>query len=165
VPGLNAVQGLHQAVTGCDAFTGQTLNPLQRGLGLLAAAGPLLHGAGALAGAVGGRVGGIEAVVKGQSGVARAIADIQSAGGRILGEEVTIETSAARTRPDLFVEAANGNRFFLEVKNGPFASLTRNQRAAYPLIRTEGGVSRAIGNRFLPYGDVVPPTPVYIIKY
>jgi hypothetical protein len=50
VPGLNAVQGLHQAITGCDAFTGQTLNPLQRGLGVLAAAGPLLHGAGALVG-------------------------------------------------------------------------------------------------------------------
>jgi hypothetical protein len=50
VPGLNAVQGLHQAVTGCDAFTGQTLNPLQRGLGVLAAAGPLLHGAAAIVG-------------------------------------------------------------------------------------------------------------------
>ena len=48
VPGLNAVQGLHQAVSGCDAITGERLNGFQRFFGGLAVAGPLLHGAAAV---------------------------------------------------------------------------------------------------------------------
>ena len=59
VPGLNAVQGLHGAITGCDAITGQNLNGWQRALGALAAAGPILHGAAGIIGAGGELLGDI----------------------------------------------------------------------------------------------------------
>jgi hypothetical protein len=49
VPGVSAIQGLSQAITGCDYITGDSVDGWGRAGGALAAAGPLLHGIGAAA--------------------------------------------------------------------------------------------------------------------
>ena len=103
-------------------------------------------------------------MLKGQVGVARAIEDIESVGGRAF-KEITVETSVGRTRPDLYVIPRKGSPFFLEVKNGLFAWLRRNQRTNFAVIREEGGTIRASHIEGLPYGTRIGATPVYTVRY
>jgi len=110
---------------------------------------------------------GVLPVLKGQAGVERAIAEYEAEGGTILGREITIQTSAARTRLDLVGRNKAGELEFIEVKNGPNAGLTPNQELAIPKIREGGGVPRG-GNAVaagLSVGKPLPPTPVRIIQY
>ncbi len=86
--------------------------------------------------------GGVGPVLKGQAGVKQVETEIEAAGGKILGREITVEANGVRTRPDLFVEDACGIRCFVEVKNGPSAVLTKNQAAAFPWIQSTGFIPR-----------------------
>jgi hypothetical protein len=59
-------------------------------------------------------------------------------------------------------EDQNGNTYFIDAKHGNRAGLTRNQRAAYDLIREEGGYPVGVKAREagLPYE--IGPTPILI---
>jgi hypothetical protein len=110
--------------------------------------------------------GGVGPVSQGAAGVERTIADIEGAGGRILGREVTVESGGVRTRPDLFVELPSGQQAFIEVKTGASAGLTPNQSAAFPSI-ISGGFTPFGGNAAaagltpgMPYG----PIPVWVVR-
>ena len=111
--------------------------------------------------------GGIAPVLKGRSGVEEAIAAARARGEKILGREITMETTAGRTRIDLLVETPGGKLKFIEVKTGPSARLTPNQRAAFPQIRSEGGIPhgvRAAEARLKP-GRAIGPTEVVIERF
>lgn len=118
------------------------------------------------AGSAGGR-GGAGPVAQGQAGVSRAVNQIQQRGDTITGREITLRAGNVTTRPDLMVRTANGRTIFVEVKNGPSAGPTSNQRAGFPVIEA-GGAIPVGGNAAaagLPVGQPLPPTPVEIIKY
>lgn len=109
--------------------------------------------------------GGIGPVLKGQAGVNQVAADIEASGGKVLGREITVDAGGARTRPDLFVEDACGNRCFVEVKNGPTAKMTSNQKVAFPAIQSQGGVpvgANAAAAGLTP-GVPIGPTPVWVV--
>ena len=111
--------------------------------------------------------GGIEPVLKGQSGVERAIEAVRTRGEKILGREITIDTTAGRTRIDLLVETPNGKLRFIEVKTGPSARLTPNQRATFSEIRSEGGIPRGkrSADADLTPGRPIGPTEVVIERF
>jgi hypothetical protein len=111
--------------------------------------------------------GGLGPVRQGAAGVERAVADLEAAGGRVLGREVTIEAGGVRTRPDLFVELPSGQQAFLEIKTGASASLTPNQTAAFPQIWTQGGIPRGANAAAAGLTPAVPigPTPVWTVHY
>ena len=109
--------------------------------------------------------GGAARVAQGAAGVQRTVADLEAAGGKVLGREVSVDVNGVRTRPDLFAEFPNGQRGFLEVKTGPGARLTANQATGFPGIRAGGAVpvgdnAAAAG---LPPGVPLGPTPVWTI--
>lgn len=84
------------------------------------------------------RPAGIGPVQQGAAGVSYAKAQIQAAGGRVLGEEISVRPQghAAHVRPDLFASRPNGTLVFYDVKTGKGAGLTHNQRTGYPAIAT-----------------------------
>jgi hypothetical protein len=110
--------------------------------------------------------GGSGPVSQGAAGVQRTIDDIEGAGGRILGREVTVEAGGVRTRPDLFVELPGGQRAFIEVKTGPSAGLTPNQGTAFPSISSQGFTpfgANAAGAGLTP-GMPAGPMPVWVVR-
>ncbi len=109
---------------------------------------------------------GAARVLQGQAGVDRAIADLEAAGGRVLGREITLDVNGVRTRPDLFVRLPNGQQTFLEVKTGPQAALTRNQGLAYPGIRSGGAVpaGQNAAEAGLTPGQPLGPIPVWVVR-
>ena len=100
--------------------------------------------------------GGAAPVLAGQAGVRLAAAGLESAGFMVRGSEITMEAMGLRTRIDLFVRAPEGGglvpgtstrvnplqEFFVEVKTGPTARLSPNQRDLFPEIREYGGIPR-----------------------
>ncbi len=111
--------------------------------------------------------GGAAPVRQGAAGVNRAVVDLESAGGRVLGREITVEAGGVRTRMDLFVELPSGQQVFMEVKTGRCARLTRNQRRAFPKIWEEGGVpwgANAV-DAYLNPGKSIVPIPVWTVHY
>jgi RHS repeat-associated protein len=112
--------------------------------------------------------GGIGPVLKGQAGVDRAIAQIEAEGGQVLGKEITLDAGGVRTRPDLFVQNADGSYSFVEVKTGPNAALTPNQTIGFPAIEAGGAVpagANAAETGVLTPGVPRGPTPVRVITY
>ena len=104
---------------------------------------------------------------KGADGVAQVRRDIEAAGGRVLGSEITVDAGGVRTRPDLFARLPGGQLSFVEVKNGPGARLTPNQERAFPIIRTQGGVPRGANADKTPgleSGVPIGPTPVWVVR-
>jgi hypothetical protein len=81
--------------------------------------------------APGGRISPAD---QGAAGVEQTVADIEGAGGRIIGREVGIKAACWRTRANLNAELPSGQPAFIEVKTGPGAELSLNQEAAYPEI-------------------------------
>jgi len=77
--------------------------------------------------------------LQGRWGVARAVAQIEAQGGRVVGREITVEAGGVRARPDLLVQRANGDLEFVEVKTGS-SRLTANQQAVYPRMQLGGAV-------------------------
>lgn len=73
---------------------------------------------------------------KGQEGVERAIKQLQDKGHEILGQEVTLDVPEANTRVRVDLVTSHDDKInFIEVKNGPHARMTPNQRIAYPLMQ------------------------------
>jgi hypothetical protein len=68
---------------------------------------------------------------KGLEGVNRAEQEIISQGGTPLTREVTLEVGDVRVRLDIAADF-NGEIHLIEVKNGPSAGFTPNQKIAYP---------------------------------
>jgi RHS repeat-associated protein len=110
--------------------------------------------------------GGIGPVQQGQAGVERTIADLEAAGGRVLGREITIEAGRMRSKVDLFVQLPNGQQAFFEVKTGASAALTTNQASVYPQLRSAGGIPRGANaaSAGLDPGVPIGPTPVWVIR-
>lgn len=111
--------------------------------------------------------GGAGPVKKGADGVAQVRRDIEAAGGRVLGSEITVDAGGVRTRPDLFARLPGGQLSFVEVKNGPGARLTPNQEKAFPIIRSQGGVPRGANADKTPgleSGVPIGPTPVWVVR-
>jgi hypothetical protein len=56
--------------------------------------------------------------------------------------------------------------FFVEVKTGPTARLTRNQRLAFPIIKKQGGIPRGLRaeEAFLTPGEQTSAFQVFIIR-
>ena len=71
---------------------------------------------------------------KGRIGVERAMNEFMDDGGTILGTEVTIEVNSVKTRVD-FVGEKDGILYLYEVKNGPYARLTPNQKVVIPQLQ------------------------------
>lgn len=111
--------------------------------------------------------GGLGPGLQGTAGVERAVADLEAAGGHVLGREVMIEAGGVRTRLDLYVELPTKQEAFLEVKTGPSATWTKNQAAAIPQIWTQGGIPRGANAAAagLTPGVPIGPTPVWTVHY
>ena len=112
--------------------------------------------------------GGTGPVLQGQAGVTRAITEIEAQGGQVLGREVTLQVGSGRTRLDLFIQNAQGEFEFIEVKNGVNAGLNANQSQLFPAIRQSGATpvgANAANTGILAPGVPIGPTPVRMIKY
>jgi len=111
--------------------------------------------------------GGVEPVLKGAQGVERSVAAAEARGESIVGREITVDTPAARTRIDLATKTPEGRLRFIECKNGPCAELTANQRAAFPEIRSQGGVPRGANaaKAGLTPGEPIGPTEVLVERH
>jgi RHS repeat-associated protein len=111
--------------------------------------------------------GGIEPVLKGQAGVERSAAAARGRGETIVGREITVDTTAARTRIDLATKTPEGKLKFIECKNGPCAGLTPNQKAAFPEIQNKGGVPRGrnAAKAGLKPGEKIGPTEVVVERH
>ncbi len=68
---------------------------------------------------------------KGDIGVHRAIEEIKTQGGTVRATEVTLEVNGVRVRVDVAADF-NGKIVLYEVKNGPSAGFTPNQKIVYP---------------------------------
>jgi hypothetical protein len=103
---------------------------------------------------------------QGAAGVQQTISDLVAAGGRVLGQEITLRAAGWRARVDLYAELPNGQRVFIEVKTGPGAELSPNQEAVYAETRSTGAVpvgQKAAEAEGLTPGVSTGPTPVYIV--
>jgi RHS repeat-associated protein len=111
--------------------------------------------------------GGIGPVLKGQEGVARAMADYEATGGTVLGKEISLRAGGGLTRPDFYGESAQGIREFIEVKNGAGAALNPNQDRLFPIVQQSGAVpvGANAARAGLTPGVPIPPTPVRVITY
>ena len=107
----------------------------------------------------------VSPAAQGAAGVNQTVADIEAAGGRIIGREVGIKAGGWRARADLYVQLPSGQKAFIEVKTGPSAELSLPQRGAYPEIISNGGVpyGKNAANAGLPPGVPIGPTPVWVV--
>lgn len=71
---------------------------------------------------------------KGKIGVERAIEEFKAEGGTVYSKEVTIEIESVRNRLD-FVGEKDGVLHLFEVKNGPHAGMTTNQKINIPKLQ------------------------------
>lgn len=71
---------------------------------------------------------------KGQEGVRMAEEEIAARGGKVVAYEVTLEVNGVRVRVDIAADF-NGEIRLIEVKNGPSASYTPNQKIVYPQMK------------------------------
>lgn len=69
---------------------------------------------------------------KGQAGVEHVIQEFESEGYTTLQREVTIELNGVRVRVDIATQSPNMEITLIEVKNGPYANFTPNQKIVYP---------------------------------
>ncbi len=90
--------------------------------------------------------------------------------GKTLGDktasQVTVEVAdGTRTRVD-FIENIEGEIKLIEAKSSKTAPLTKNQKAAFPQIKTSGG--KILGKKGaeigIPSGTMIPPTKVDVIR-
>ncbi|NLE21221.1 MAG: hypothetical protein GX624_00335 [Actinobacteria bacterium] len=138
------------------------LDPFAGGGGLRSVGAGAREAAVALRGVKAAK-GGIGPVLKGEAGVKATIREIEAAGGQVLAEQPTIYAGGIRTRPDLYVQLPNGKHAFIEVKTGPFARLSKNQAAAFPILMAQGG--RGAGLRAAEGGieGAIPAIPVWVV--
>ncbi len=106
-------------------------------------------------------------VIKGKQGVAKGIAQAKTNGETVLGKEITIDTTAGRTKIDILTRTKEGKLKFIECKNGPYASLTPNQKNAFQKIQSEGGIPKGINaeKAGLISGKPIGPTEVQVLRF
>ena len=137
-----------------------------KGIAIDAGVGFVTSGLAGLAAA--SRFSKIGSAAKGLQGEAMAEAKIIARGDEVVGRQVTIETQAARTRPDLVARTpATGERYLVEAKNGRYADLTKNQSRAFPLIEEGGAIPRGANAKIaeLKPGQALPPTRVEVMRF
>lgn len=81
---------------------------------------------------------------KGEIGVRRAMEEFKAEGGVVYKREVTVEVDGIRNRFD-FVGEKDGFLQFFEVKNGPSAHFTKNQRINIPKLKDQGATFIPVG--------------------
>jgi filamentous hemagglutinin len=81
-----------------------------------------------------------------------------------VAEQVTIQTTAGKIRPDALSINASGNIAVTEFKSSATAPLTKTQRVGFPALAQSGGVVLGKGKPGFPGGTVIPPTAVDIIR-
>jgi hypothetical protein len=78
-------------------------------------------------------------------------------------EQITIKTkSGTRTRVDAVGINPDGSLILTEAKSSATATLTKNQKKAFPEIESGGGVVVGKGKQGVAGGTVIPPTKVEI---
>jgi hypothetical protein len=108
--------------------------------------------------------GGRAPILKGQKGVEQVKKSIENSGGTVLGEQVSVKVSSGTARPDLYVQTAQGEKVFVEVKTGPKAKLSKEQQARLAEIQSRGGTG--VGKRAAD-ADLtgrIKPTPVVVVR-
>jgi hypothetical protein len=109
---------------------------------------------------------GISNANQGQASVEQTVTDLEAAGGRILGREISLRAADWRARADLYAELPSGQRAFIEVKTGPGADLSPNQEAVYAETRSSGAVpygANAAKAEGLTPGVPTGSTPVWVV--
>lgn len=85
---------------------------------------------------------------KGEIGVQRAMEEFKEQGGTVLSREVSIKVDNTTVRAD-FVGYKDDMLYIVEVKNGPKAGFTPNQKIAYPKLMLEHAPFSPIGSKAL----------------
>ncbi len=70
-------------------------------------------------------------VQKGKAGVEKASLELEAEGYTLLSHEITVEVNGVRIRLDIAMYK-DGNVYLVEVKNGPHAGFTPNQKSCIP---------------------------------
>jgi uncharacterized protein RhaS with RHS repeats len=103
----------------------------------------------------------------GNLGVNEAISEFEQDGGTVLAREVTIDVEVngqtVRVRIDAVGINTEGDIVGIEAKNGDFARMTANQKAAYPVLAEDGGTG--VGQNAQIAGLVGPIDPMSIYYY
>lgn len=81
-------------------------------------------------------------VQKGKAGVEKASLELEAEGYTLLSHEITVEVNGVRIRLDIAMYK-DGNVYLVEVKNGPHAGFTPNQKAAYPQMTDSPNILKA----------------------
>jgi len=87
-----------------------------------------------------GAKGGAAPVRQGQAGVSKAKAAAKARGEVVVGEEITVKSSAGTRRVDLVTKKQSGEINGIEVKTGK-SPYTKGQQAKDAAIASEGGVA------------------------
>ncbi|MFM9707854.1 RHS repeat domain-containing protein [Streptomyces galilaeus] len=158
---LNEVLSGHERTEGCGAGAWEISCDTQGGV---IAVGPL--GAGK------GSAGRITPQVKGAAGEARAVQELQDRGYKIMGTHVQLESKRGTTSYVDIIATRNGNSLgapeYFEVKNGPSAGLSPQQKTVYGQLSDEGNVilrSDKLIDWGLKSGDLLPQADVNVILY
>jgi hypothetical protein len=104
--------------------------------------------------------------LKGQIGVERAEQELLSQGAKLLSREVTLEVNGVKVRVDVAADF-NGEIHLIEVKNGPSAGFTPNQKIAYPQMQGDMRtpiIPRGANAAQIPQWQVGQPTTSYMLK-
>ena len=81
----------------------------------------------------------------------------------ILQKEVTIEVNGVRVRVDIATQSPNMEITLFEVKNGPYANLTPNQKIVYPQMMLDHAPIVPIGqNAARVWPQIGQPTTNYV---
>ena len=79
---------------------------------------------------------------KGKAGVEKASQELIAEGYTLHSTEITVEVNGVRVRLDIAM-FKDGNVYLVEVKNGPHAGFTPNQKAAYPQMTDSPNILKA----------------------
>ncbi len=144
--GNNLLNGL-----GTSQGIGGTVFGLETGLatgGFASALAPEAEASGLTAADVSANLTPADQLAIGQAtheaAVAQYIAQVESEGGAVLGNRITIYAGGSRAVPDLLIQNADSSVNFVEIKTGG-AQLSSQQEVVYPLIE-QGGAVPAGGN-------------------
>lgn len=125
-PLYGAYNGLYQGVKGF--YAGAITGGLLQGVSSILQGKRFLDGSTPTSNTIEGSLTPYE---KGQQGVEMAIKEVKAEGGVYRGKEVTVRVNDTKVRFD-FVADIDGQMTFFEVKNGPHAGFTPNQKIVYP---------------------------------
>ena len=100
---------------------------------------------------------------KGVAGVEHVIDEYEQQGYQILQREVTIEVDGVRDRVDIAAQSPNMEITLVEVKNGPYANFTPNQKIVYPQMMLDHAPIVPIGqNAAGVWPQIGQPTTNYV---